>query len=51
MDFVTGVGEIFNWIWVALVAVIILNVILRYVFKSGMIELEEITMALYALVG
>ena len=45
--FVTSVGEIFNWIWVALVAVIILNVILRYVFKSGMIELEEITMALF----
>jgi len=39
--FVTSVGEVFNWIWVVLVAVIILNVILRYVFKSGMIELEN----------
>ena len=46
--FVTGVGEIFNWIWVALVAVIILNVILRYVFRSGMIELEELQWHLYA---
>ena len=47
--FVTGVGEIFNWIWVALVAVIILNVILRYIFKSGMIELEELQWHLYAI--
>jgi TRAP-type mannitol/chloroaromatic compound transport system permease small subunit len=46
--FVTAVGEIFNWIWVALVAVIILNVVLRYVFKSGMIELEEIQWHFYA---
>ena len=47
--FVTGVGEIFNWIWVALVAVIILNVVLRYIFKSGMIELEELQWHLYAI--
>ena len=46
--FVTSVGEVFNWIWVVLVAVIILNVILRYVFKSGMIELEELQWHLYA---
>ena len=46
--FVNGVGELFNWIWVVLVAVIILNVILRYVFKSGMIELEELQWHLYA---
>ena len=47
--FVTSVGEVFNWIWVVLVAVIILNVILRYVFKSGMIELEELQWHLYAI--
>ena len=46
--FINSVGEIFNWIWVVLVAVIILNVILRYVFKSGMIELEELQWHLYA---
>ena len=34
-NFVLRVGEIFNWLWVALVAVIILNVVLRYVFKNG----------------
>ena len=49
--FVTSVGEVFNWIWVVLVAVIILNVILRYVFKSGMIELEELQWHLYAVGG
>ena len=47
--FVTSVGEVFNWIWVVLVAVIILNVILRYVFKSGMIELEELQWHLYCI--
>ena len=47
-NFVLRVGEIFNWLWVILVAVIILNVILRYVFKNGMIELEELQWYLYA---
>ena len=48
-DFVLGVGEVFNWLWVVLVAVIILNVILRYVFKNGMIELEELQWHLYCI--
>ena len=47
--FVIGVGEIFNWLWVILVAVIILNVILRYVFRNGMIELEELQWHLYCI--
>ena len=38
-SFVLKVGEIFNWLWVILVAVIILNEGIIYVFKSGMIEL------------
>ena len=46
--FVYAVGEIFHWIWVVLVAVIIVNVILRYVFSRGMIELEELQWYLYA---
>ena len=37
-NFVLKVGEVFNWLWVILVAVIILNVVLRYVFKSGSIS-------------
>ena len=48
-NFVLKVGEIFNWLWVILVAVIILNVVLRYVFKSGMIELEELQWHLYCI--
>ena len=48
-NFVLRVGEIFNWLWVILVAVIILNVILRYVFKNGMIELEELQWHLYSI--
>ena len=48
-NFVLKVGEVFNWLWVILVAVIILNVVLRYVFKSGMIELEELQWHLYCI--
>ena len=47
--FVTNVGEIFNWFWVILVAVILINVILRYVFRNGMIELEELQWHLYCI--
>jgi TRAP-type mannitol/chloroaromatic compound transport system permease small subunit len=48
-NFVLRVGEVFNWLWVILVAVIILNVVLRYVFKNGMIELEELHWHLYCI--
>ena len=48
-NFVTNVGEIFNWFWVILVAVILINVILRYVFRNGMIELEELQWHLYCI--
>ena len=48
-DFVLKIGEVFNWLWVLLVVVIILNVVLRYVFKNGMIELEELQWHLYCI--
>ena len=48
-NFVLKIGEIFNWLWVILIAVIILNVVLRYVFKNGMIELEELQWHLYCI--
>ena len=48
-NFVLQVGEIFNWLWVILIAVIILNVVLRYVFRNGMIELEELQWHLYCI--
>ncbi|NVJ92619.1 MAG: TRAP transporter small permease subunit [Methylocystaceae bacterium] len=46
---VISISEIFNWIWVALLFVIIGNVILRYAFSQGMIELEELQWHLYAI--
>ena len=45
---VYAVGEVFHWIWIVLLAVIIVNVILRYAFSRGMIELEELQWYLYA---
>ena len=48
-NFVLSVGEVFNWLWVILVVVIIINVVLRYVFKKGMIELEELQWHLYCI--
>ena len=48
-NFVLKIGEVFNWLWVFLVIVIILSVILRYVFKNGMIELEELQWHLYCI--
>ena len=45
---VQAVGEVFHWTWIVLLAVIIINVVLRYVFSRGMIELEELQWYLYA---
>ena len=42
------IGEIFGWLWLILLIVIIANVILRYAFSQGMIELEELQWYLYA---
>ena len=46
--FINWVGEVFSWLWLLLLGVIIGNVILRYVFSQGMIELEELQWYLYA---
>ncbi len=49
IDRIVGlIGEAFSWLWVVLLVVIIGNVILRYVFSQGMIELEELQWYLYA---
>ncbi len=37
-----------GWIWLALLAVIVVNVVLRYAFGEGRIEFEEIQWHLYA---
>ncbi|MGB7271152.1 MAG: TRAP transporter small permease subunit [Albidovulum sp.] len=49
IDRVVGLlGEAFSWLWLVLLVVIIGNVVLRYVFSQGMIELEELQWYLYA---
>ena len=45
---VNAIGKLFSWLWLVLLVVIIGNVILRYVFSQGMIELEELQWYLYA---
>jgi TRAP-type mannitol/chloroaromatic compound transport system permease small subunit len=46
--FVRRIGDAASWLWVALLAVVVLNVVLRYVFGQGRIEFEEIQWHLYA---
>lgn len=38
-----------SWVWLALISVIVLAVVLRYVFSIGLIQLEELQWHLYAL--
>jgi TRAP-type mannitol/chloroaromatic compound transport system permease small subunit len=46
--FITGVGETAAWLNVVLVVVIITQVVLRYVFSKGLVQLEELQWHLYA---
>lgn len=43
------IGNMFSWVWVLLVAVIISNVVMRYVFNKGLVEFEEIQWHLYSI--
>ncbi len=45
----TRIGDALSWIWVLLLAVIVLNVTMRYVLGEGRIEFEEIQWHLYAI--
>lgn len=47
--FVRRVGEISAYIWLALVAVIVVNVLLRYVAGRGYIFFEEVQWHMYAI--
>jgi len=42
------IGQWVSWLWLALLAVIVANVVMRYVFGQGRIEFEEIQWHLYA---
>lgn len=46
--FISAFGRTFSWLNVVLIAVIILQVILRYVFGRGLVILEELQWHLYA---
>jgi TRAP-type mannitol/chloroaromatic compound transport system permease small subunit len=43
-----GLAAVFNWIWILLIALIVLNVVLRYVVGTNLIALEELQWHLYA---
>ena len=45
---ILGVGQTLSWLNVILIAIIILQVILRYVFGRGLVILEELQWHLYA---
>lgn len=47
--FIIGLGNAVSWIWILLLAVIVLNVVMRYVFSQGRIEFEEIQWHLYSI--
>jgi len=46
---VLAIGRAVSWVWLLLIGVIMVNVILRYSFGEGRIELEEIQWHLYAI--
>lgn len=43
------VGRAVSWVWLALLAVIVMNVLLRYAFDEGRIEFEELQWHLYSI--
>ncbi|MDC0068722.1 TRAP transporter small permease subunit [Gammaproteobacteria bacterium] len=45
---ITWVGESISWIWLLLLFTIVFNVVMRYAFGEGRIELEEIQWHLYS---
>jgi len=42
------IGQSVSWLWLLLLIVIVLNVVLRYVFGEGRIELEEFQWHIYS---
>ena len=42
------IGRAMSWVWLVLLAIIVFNVVLRYAFGEGRIELEEIQWHLYS---
>ena len=44
-----ALARVLSWVWLVLVAVIVVNVTMRYAFGEGRIEFEEIQWHLYAI--
>ena len=44
----TWIGHSISWLWLVLLATIIVNVVLRYAFGEGRIEFEEFQWHLYS---
>ncbi|GMV60441.1 MAG: C4-dicarboxylate ABC transporter substrate-binding protein [Betaproteobacteria bacterium] len=42
------IGEIFSWVWLALIAVVTVNVVMRYILGKGLVQFEEAQWHLYA---
>jgi TRAP-type mannitol/chloroaromatic compound transport system permease small subunit len=47
--FIAGVAAVFNWIWVLLIVLIVVNVALRYIVGTNFIAMEEMQWHLYAI--
>ena len=47
-NFVQRIGQTLSYIWLALLFVIVINVLMRYLFSEGRIELEELQWHLYS---
>jgi TRAP-type mannitol/chloroaromatic compound transport system permease small subunit len=47
--FIHAVAAVFNWIWIVLILLIVLNVLLRYALGTNIIALEELQWHLYAI--
>ncbi len=48
-EFIRRLGEYLSLIWLLLLAVIVINVVMRYLFAQGRVEFEEIQWHLYAI--
>jgi TRAP-type mannitol/chloroaromatic compound transport system permease small subunit len=44
-----GIARVVSWVWLVLVAVVVANVTMRYLFGEGRVEFEEVQWHLYAL--
>ncbi len=47
--FIVAVASVFNWLWVLLIALIVINVTLRYLFGTNFIFMEELQWHIYAI--